>query len=111
MNKFYEFLKQISDKLVYYFLIVKEELSLLFFSFFHGFFFPYLTEAACHNLSDGLALALTAAIFAKLIIIIFNKGSASADHLLKTFIHRIFSSVAWIFTSIADSVKRILFGK
>ena len=85
----------------------------------------WITSSTIHAISEGVSFLTTAFIFilifvfiwkfigtviTKIIDVIFLKGGDGIMYLTKTIIHRIFSSVAWIFSSIANGIKKVLFG-
>jgi hypothetical protein len=53
----------------------------------------------------GIGTALS-----KLIEIAFINAGDGIMFLTKTAIHRVFASVAWIFSSIANGIKKVFFG-
>lgn len=86
----------------------------------------WITSSTIHGISEGIAFLVTSFIFIliftfiwkgigtslkKLITILFIQCGDGVLYLAKEAIYKIFASVAWIFTSIANGIKKILFGK
>jgi len=85
----------------------------------------YLTETSIALFSQCLSLFLTVAlgiqlliwswrgvgyVFQKLTELVFTRGGEGASWMFKMFFVRIFSSIGYIFSSIANGLKRLLFG-
>jgi len=126
MEALYKLLDRALGYICHYYLIVKEELTMFLYDFLFSLLYPFITESGCKSISEVVSVIVTTALFLKVTILLykglgvviaqivdllFNRGSAGADFLLKSIIYRMFSSVAWIFSSIAEGVKKILFSK
>ena len=85
----------------------------------------WITSSTIHAISEGVSFLTTAFIFilifvfiwkgigtllTKLIDVVFMKGGEGILYLAKEAIYKIFASVAWIFSSIANGIKKVLFG-
>jgi len=85
----------------------------------------WLTATAIECFAEGLSFLVSAflyvsvfvliwkfigTIITKIIDVIFLKGGDGIMYLAKTIIHRIFSSIAWVFSSLANGIKKVFFG-
>lgn len=86
----------------------------------------WITSSTIQGISEGVAFVITAFLFivifvfiwkgigtllTKLIDVVFLKGGEGILYLAKEAIYRMFASVAWIFSSLASGIKKVLFGK
>jgi len=118
LETLHRYIISIANFLCKQYLLIKEEISKLLFDFLYPLLSPAITRHGCYVFCESIALLISTVFFIKIIILIHkgigklivNSGEG-ADFLLKSFIHRVFSSIAWIFTTIAGGVKRLLFGK
>ena len=85
----------------------------------------WITSSTIQGISEGVAFVTSAFIFivffvfiwkgigallTKIIDVLFLKGGDGIMFIAKTAIHRVFASIAWIFSSIANGIKKIFFG-
>lgn len=85
----------------------------------------WITSTTIYAISEVISLVTTSFLFivvfvflwkgigtalSKLIEIAFINAGDGIMFLTKTAIHRVFASVAWIFSSIANGIKKVFFG-
>ena len=101
-------------------------LSNVFCEFITEYMTDMLTPKACWFISHSLASIISLLIFLRILIWLYQgfsyvvssgvsyvlMGSSSAlNNIYKGFFVRVFTTIGWIFTSIGNSLRKLLFGK